>query len=163
MTDPLHTLIIGYGNPYRRDDGVAFHVINAIRRRLGLRELSIEEDGEDELGQPVDTLMLHQLLPELSPMLARYEQVIFVDAHLGVIEQTVRVVPVVEALVFEAVTHHMSPGLLLAITRQMAGTAPPGVLVSVKGIDFDFGTELSPECRQYADEAIEKIALMVAS
>jgi hydrogenase maturation protease len=151
------TLIIGFGNPYRRDDGVAFRSINDVRRHYGLRPLAREDDGEDDLGGPVDTLMMHQLLPELAPMLGRYERVIFVDAHAGSIPETVRVVPVEEDYGFQAVTHHMSPGMLLRLAREVTGAAPTGRLVSVLGYDFDFGDELSDACRDNAAEAVRGI------
>ena len=43
------TLIIGFGNLDRADDGVAFYVINALRRRLGQKALSEEDTGLEEL------------------------------------------------------------------------------------------------------------------
>ena len=155
------TLIIGYGNPYRRDDGVAYHVINALRARLDRPALALDNDGEDELGGEVDTLMLHQLLPELAPLLARYALVIFVDAHVGIIPEEVRVAAVEEAYEFQAVTHHMSPGTMLHLARDTVGVAPVGFLVSVKGEDFDFGTGLSSACRAHAVAAVEKIMEMI--
>jgi hydrogenase maturation protease len=154
-------LIIGYGNPYRRDDGVAYHIINALRARLGKPALTPVDDGEDDLGGVVDTLMLHQLLPELAPLLAGYPLVIFVDAHVGIIPEEVRVLAVEEEYGFQATTHHMSPGMMLRITRETTGAAPVGFLVSVKGEDFDFGTELSAACQANAAAAVEKIMEMI--
>lgn len=154
MAEQTRTLIIGYGNPYRRDDGVAWHIINAIRAHLGLGPLAREDDGEDQLGGAVDTLMLHQLLPELAPLFKDYGQVVFVDAHAGSIPENVRVIAVEEEYGFQAVTHHMSPGMMLRLAREVSGEAPPqGWLVSVRGADFDFGEELSEPCRAFAAEA----------
>jgi hydrogenase maturation protease len=155
--ESFRTLVIGYGNPYRCDDGVAYHIINAIREKRGQRPLTPEEDGEDELGGALDTLMLHQLLPELAPLFKDYARVIFVDAHAGGIAEEVRVIPVEEDYGFQAVTHHMSPGMMLTLARQLGGAAPHGWLVSVKGTDFDFGAELSAACAQYAAEAARRI------
>lgn len=161
MTDPKRSLIIGYGNPYRRDDGVAYHIINDLRVRTGRQPLAREDDGEDELGGPADTLMLHQLLPELAPLFKDYDQVIFVDAHAGSIPEDVRVIPVEEDYGFQAVTHHMSPGMMLSLARQVNGSAPRGWLVSVRGTDFDFGDELSEPCQAWAAEAVEKILELI--
>jgi hydrogenase maturation protease len=154
---PEKCLIIGYGNPYRRDDGVAFHVINAVRQSQGMRPLGLEEDGQDDWGQPIDTLMQHQLLPELAPLLADYHKVIFVDAHTEAFPEPLRVVPVEEHYGFHAVTHHVSPAMLLYLTRAAGGSAPLGWLVSLRGYDFDFGEELSPSCAQHLNEAVDKI------
>jgi hydrogenase maturation protease len=157
------TLVIGYGNPYRRDDGVAFHVVNDLRQTLGAPPLQPDEDGLDDLGRGVDTIMLHQLLPETAPLFADYATVIFVDAHTGVIAEDVRVIPVQEEYGFQAVTHHMSPGMLLALARAANGKVPAGSLVSIRGYDFDFGQEISEGCKVNATVAAQKILDMTKS
>ena len=154
-------LIIGYGNTYCRDDGVALYVLNAIRKRANLNILQPDEDGLDELGHPIDTIMVHQLIPELAPSLASYQKVLFVDAHKGTIPEEVRIVPVQEEYGFHAVTHHMSPGMLLTLARQNNGFAPPGFLISVKGEDFDFGLGISDSCRSHADMAIDRMLALL--
>lgn len=154
------TLVIGYGNPYRRDDGVALYIANALRRNQGLRSLEWSEDGLDDCGHPLDTVVLHQLLPEIAPMLADYDLAVFVDAHTGVIPDDIRVVPVEEEYGFQAVTHHMSPGMVMALARAARGQAPRAVLVSVRGEDFDFGEGLTEGCKARADEAVRMILTM---
>ena len=73
------TLVIGFGNIDRADDGAAFFVINALRRRLGQNPLNEDETGLEELGAKIDSVFLSQLTPELLETLAGYQQVIFVD------------------------------------------------------------------------------------
>jgi hydrogenase maturation protease len=155
------SLIIGYGNVYCHDDGVALHIINRLRTELGLRELQPDEDGLDELGHSLDTVILHQLVPEIIPVVTQYDRVVFVDAHKGTIPDDVRVIEVKEALGFHAVTHHMSPGMLLAMSRQTHHFAPVAYLISVKGEDFDFGLGLSESCRCRADSAVQKTLELV--
>ena len=150
-------LVIGYGNAYCHDDGVALYIINELRRRRGIRELQPEEDGLDDLGHEVDSIMLHQLVPEIVPVVARYQRVVFVDAHAGSIPDDVRVIRVQEEHRFHAVTHHMSPGMILNMSRETKGAAPSGYLVSVRGENFDFGLGLSERCMRRADIATEKI------
>ena len=151
------SLIIGYGNVYCHDDGVSLYIINALRKRSGLRELQPDEDGLDELGHALDTVLLHQLLPEVIPDLTPYQHLVFVDAHKGIIPDDVRVIKVQEEFGFHAVTHHMSPGMLLATIRQTHHFAPKAHLVSVKGDDFDFGLGLTEPCRLRAEVAVQKI------
>ena len=155
------SLIIGYGNVYCHDDGVALYIINTLRKNAGVRDLQPDEDGLDELGQPMDTVLLHQLLPEIIPTLSQYQRVVFVDAHQGTIPEEVRVVEVKEELGFHAVTHHMSPGMLLAMVRQTHHFAPMAYLVSVKGEDFDFGLGLSEPCRRRAEMATQRVLELV--
>jgi len=58
---------------------------------------------------------------------------------------------------FHAVTHHMSPGMILSLVRKTKNAAPSGYLVSVRGTDFDFGLGLSDPCKLCANIAIQKI------
>jgi hydrogenase maturation protease len=150
-------LLIGYGNVYCHDDGVAFYIINTLRRRWGIRELLADEDGLDELGFEIDSIVLHQLVPEIIPVVADPPLVVFIDAHTGTVPEEVRCVQVREEHRFHAVTHHMSPGMVLGMVREMKGTAPSAFLVSVRGENFDFGLGLSDRCRQNADAATQRI------
>jgi hydrogenase maturation protease len=145
------SLVIGYGNVYCHDDGVGFFLVNLLRNRFGQEALPPDEDGLDRLGQTVDTAVLHQLVPEIIPILVQYQTVFFVDAHTGSIPDEIRISEVKEEIGFHAVTHHMSPGMLLAMARQTHHRAPAGYLVSVRGDDFDFGLGLSEPCRRRAE------------
>lgn len=157
------SLVIGYGNAYCHDDGVALYVINELRRLYGIRDLQPDDEGLDELGHEFDSVMLHQLVPEVVSLVADYSLVIFVDAHLGHLPEDVRIIKVQEEHRFHAVTHHMSPGMILSLTRQAKGISPKGYLVSVKGENFNFGLGISVPCRLAADEAIKKILDLLGS
>jgi hydrogenase maturation protease len=122
-----------------------------------MRELQPDEDGLDELGRKLDSVMLHQLVPEIVPVIANYRMIVFVDAHLGTIPDEVRVVRVEEEHGFHAVTHHMSPGMILKMVREKKGFAPASYLVSVRGENFDFGFGISDKCKLSADIAIKRI------
>jgi hydrogenase maturation protease len=150
-------LLIGYGNVYCRDDGVALYVINQLRCLQGISELDTDEDGLDDLGHVFDSIMLHQLVPEIIITIAHYDMVVFIDAHLGTIPEDVRVIQVQEEHRFHAVTHHMSPGMILYMTRESKGRVPEAYLVSVRGESFDFGVGLSDRCRVSADLAVTRI------
>lgn len=152
---------MGFGNAIRRDDGVGLYVVNAVRARVGLPQLTADEDGLDDLGHPVDAVALHQLLPELADTVADYSTVVFVDAHTGTVPEDVRVVPVEEGYGFQAVTHHMSPGMLLSLARLATGSSPAGHLVSVRGESFDLGTQLTDGCRRRADEAVAEVLRLI--
>ncbi len=153
----MRALVIGYGNPSRRDDGVALAVINGLRQRLGLPFLEENQDGFDDLGGNVDTLFLQQLMPELAETLAGYERVVFVDAHVGVFPEMIRRV-VVEGNAGPAiVSHHVKPAGLLEIARHLYSGAPRGELISIRGFDFDFGDELSPRTAEAAAQVTMEI------
>jgi hydrogenase maturation protease len=153
----MNTLVIGYGNPSRRDDGVALTVINRLRQRLGLPSLQGNDDGFDDLGHDVDTLFLQQLMPELAETLAGYERVVFVDAHVGVYPQMIRRVEIVAGADRAMVSHHVRPAGLLEIARSLYGHAPSATLISIRGFDFDFGETLTPATDEAAGQAVDEI------
>ena len=151
------TLVIGFGNIDRADDGVAFQVINALRRRLGQKALSEEDTGLEELGAPVDSVFLSQLAPELMDTLTEYGQVIFVDAHVYETLEDLHCAPVVPEYAPSTFTHHLTPGALLALLKTLYGVEPAGHLVSIRGYDFDFHRNLSANTRALVESAADCI------
>lgn len=150
-------LVCGFGNLYRRDDGVGYAVVNALRERLGRPPLDPLDDGFNELGHMLDTVVLHQLVPELAETLADYDLVIFVDAHTGSVAEDIREEWLEAAYRTPFVYHQMHPATLLELARQMHGRAPVGILLSVRGHDVNFGTGLSPETAALVPHAVERI------
>ena len=151
------TLVIGFGNIDRADDGVAFEVINALRRRLGQNPLSEDETGLEELGAKIDSVFLSQLTPELMDTLVDYGRVIFVDAHVYENLENLRCAPVVPEYAPATFTHHLTPATLLALLKTLYRVEPAGHLVSIRGDDFDFHRNLSTKTRSLADAAAESI------
>lgn len=152
------TLIIGFGNIDRGDDGVAFQVINALRRRLGQKTLSEEETGLEELGETVDSVFLSQLTPELMEILVAYARVLFVDAHVYENLEDLHCAPVTPEYAPSTFTHHLTPSALLALLRTLYGAEPSARLVSIRGYDFDFHRNLSERTRAGVEPAADLIA-----
>ena len=153
----MRTLVIGYGNPSRRDDGVALVIINGLRQRLGLRRLEDNDDGFNELGHDVDTLFLQQLMPELAETIAPYDRVVFLDAHVGIYPRMIRRVDIEPSTDRAIVSHHVKPAGLVEIARRLFGHAPRAELISVRGFDFDFGEELTEETAEAARDVIDDL------
>ena len=153
----IRTLVIGFGNLDRADDGVAFHVVNALRRRLGQAALEEDNTGLEELGSDVDSVFIGQLVPEMMDLLEGYERVVFVDAHvdpaLGDLH-CAAVLPDEAGLTF---THHMSPATLLAFFKAIHDRELDGHLVSIRGRDFDFHRDLSVETVTLMEPAVDRI------
>lgn len=158
----MRVLLIGYGNASRRDDGVALHVLNRLRESWGRPALTAADDGWDELGGTRDTLFLQQLTPELAATVAQYDRVIFLDAALPAAEEAVRVERVASGYRLAAISHHLEPGALLALSERLYGKTPEGYLVSVRGADFDFGEELSPETAEAVPVAAQRVQALIA-
>lgn len=159
----MRSLVIGYGNPSRRDDGVGLRVVNELRSRWGRPGLGPLGDGWEDLGGARDSLFLQQLTPELAATVTEYDLLILVDASLAHAEEPVRVEPVTPRYQLAAISHHLDPASLLALARQLYGCAPEGLLVSVRGQDFDFGEELSAAAEAAVPEAVERVVALVAA
>lgn len=154
----MRSIVVAVGNPYRRDDGVGRHVVAGLRQRLGLSPLGPFDDGYDDLGHVVDTIVLHQMIPELAETIKDYERVVFVDAHvphLGDALREERLKPEFEAT--HLVSHQFKPGSILALAQQLYGRAPQGLLLSLPGYDFDFGEELSPPVAAMLPQIVARI------
>jgi len=150
------TLVIGYGNTDRADDGIAYYVVNELRRRLGQRPLPEQETGLSDLFGDVDSVFLRQLVPELMEAAADYHRVIFVDAHVCDDREELFCTPVAPEYESSPFTHHLTPPTFLALTAALYGRSPEGVLVSLRGRDFDFTRELSPNARTLVDPAVNE-------
>ena len=157
----IRTLVAGFGNVYRRDDGLGPAVVNALRARIGRYTLDPLDDGFDDLGHNVDTIVLHQLVPELSETVKDYDLLIFVDAHVGTIPEEMRVERIDVGYQAPLVSHQFRPSTVLALSQQMYGHAPRAVLLSLRGYDFDFGEGLSIEAERLVGPAAEKILELV--
>jgi len=151
------TLIIGFGNMDRADDGVAFAVVNALRCRLGQPALTEDHSGLEALGSPMDSIFLHQLTPDLMEVMGRYETIVFVDAHVDENMDDLYFGPVLPEQAALTFTHHMSPAMLLALLKALYGREPAGYLLSIRGYDFDFHRCLSPDTASRVEPAVERI------
>jgi hydrogenase maturation protease len=150
------TLVIGYGNPDRQDDGVAWHVLHALAIRLGLPG----PDSYEDLFPPnerLDFSFFLQLTPEMAEEIAPYQRVCFVDAHTGSIARQVQLVPLEGQFQHSPFTHHLTPQSLLSICQALYGKTPQAALLSVRGYQFEFERQLSPETAALVPEALELI------
>ena len=151
-----HTLVIGYGNPDRQDDGVAWHVLHALAIRLNLPAPDSYEE-EFPSNDRLDFTFTLQLTPEMAEQIASYERICFVDAHTGSIASEVQLVPVKSQFQHSAFTHHLTAQSLLSVCQSLYGNTPLAVLLSVRGYQFEFERELSTETATLVPEAVELI------
>jgi hydrogenase maturation protease len=157
------TLVIGYGNIHRADDGVAHHIIGLLRKRLGQAPLGENDTGLDNLGAETDSISLTQLIPELIDTLVDYDQIIFVDAHVRDDVPDLHHEMVSAEYVISAFTHHMTPAMLLALLKAIHHREPAGHIMSIRGHDFDFHDSLSASAQALVEPAVNQILRLVAS
>ena len=127
-------LIVAYGNRSRSDDGLAWHVADKLEVSLQSPEIKI--------------LRLHQLAPEVAEAVSHVEAVIFIDAAQDGLPGEIHW-NVVDALSAEAayrdvrLTHHFSPGTIVALARHLYAATPQVFSVTLTGACFDHGDTLS--------------------
>jgi hydrogenase maturation protease len=147
-------LIIGYGNPDREDDGVAWHILRELTIKLGLVPPESYEDEFPEFDA-IDFAFHLQLTPEMAEEIAEYQHVAFVDAHTGNIPEPVRLIPVESEFQHSPFTHHLTPQSLLSMCETIYGKRPDSALLSVLGHHFLFSRELSRETAALVPQAVE--------
>jgi hydrogenase maturation protease len=149
-------LLLGYGNPDREDDGVAWHILRALTTKLGL---SAPESYEDEFPEhaEIEFAFYLQLTPEMAEDVSAYDHVCFVDAHTGNIPEPVRLIDVQSEFQASPFTHHLTAQSLVSMCETIYGKKPDAALLSVLGHRFLFSRQLSEETARLVPEAVELI------
>lgn len=150
-------LIIGYGNPDRQDDGIAWHILKRCAERLGLEAPPSYEEGFPGYDGPVQFIFSLQLMPEMAEDVAKHDKVVFVDAHTGAIPDDLHIEEVSAAFQSSPLTHHFTPQSCLSLAASLYGAAPQALLISARGYYFQFTHELSPATEALIEPAVEKI------
>jgi len=133
-------LVIGYGNPGRLDDGLG----PALAARLEAMEIP---------GVTVDSD--YQLTVEDAAAVAQHDVVVFADAHVSCDPPfaLTRLEPG-DAMSFS--THHVDPGAVLALTKDLFGKTPDAFALGVRGYEFnDFGEKISTAALRNLDMSLE--------
>jgi hydrogenase maturation protease len=153
----LKTLIIGYGNIDRQDDGVAWHVLLDIMQRLGIESLDLEDEDLPLVWEDLEFQFDLQLLPEIAADLANYDRVVFIDAHTGNVAEEVHQETVSSQYQTSPFTHHLTPATLLSLCDVIHKKHPDALLVSVRGYEFQFTRALSQKTMQLVPVAGKRI------
>lgn len=153
----MSTLIFGYGNADRQDDGVAWHILRDLMHQNGLpvsEELDILFHDEK---QDVDYVFEMQLTPEIAYDLNKYDRACFIDAHTGAVPEDVHFEVVHARFQKSPFTHHLTASSLLSIAESIHHRAPETILVSVRGYEFGFSQSLSTKTANLTRQAADII------
>jgi hydrogenase maturation protease len=133
-------LVLAYGNPGRRDDGLG-PALAAALERLHLRGVTIDVD--------------YQLTVEDAAAAAAHDAVVFVDAACrGTAPFSFRRIGAETSVSFSS--HSVSPQWVLGLAQELFGAAPPGYLLGIRGYEFnEFGEGLSALARSNLVAALE--------
>lgn len=154
----IDTLLIGYGNIDREDDGAGWHIVSRVAARQGVEfpcDPSLECEAE---GGGIHYLVTLQLIPEYAELIASARRVCFIDAHTGVYPQEIHIQDVRPVFQNSPLTHHMTPETCLSLAVELFGGRPEAILVSARGYRFGFSRSLSEETERAVNQAAEWIS-----
>jgi hydrogenase maturation protease len=157
------SLVIGYGNLDRHDDGLGFYIVNRLRRHLGQKPLAFDDDGVARLGRSPDSIFIRQLVPELIETASDYDQLVFVDAHIPADLPDLMCTRVRPGEALSGFTHQLHPAAFLGLLKLLCGREPVSHLLSVMGSNFDFGRGLSANAAGLLEPAIGVILKLVGT
>lgn len=135
-----HSLVIGYGNPLRGDDGVGQRVAETVA------QWQVET---------VEVIAVHQLTPDLAASIAQVQRVIFVDAiPTSDPTATLHIQPLTPEATQSWSGHHAHPRSLLALTEALYGATPAAYWLLIPAIDVGFGETLSATAQAGVEQAL---------
>ena len=138
-------LVIGYGNPLRRDDGAGWAVVEMLA-------------GAAVDPRDATLLAVHQLTPELAEAVGAAHTAVFVDAAVDVPAGEVRWAPVDAAAARRLPMAHIAdPTGLLALAERVFGGRADGQLVTIGAGDLGVGEGLSPPVRAAAERVAARL------
>lgn len=138
-----HTLVIGYGDPLRGDDGAGYMAAELLRTRLKNPAVSIVSE--------------QQLQPEMMQGIAGAKLVIFIDASVSGRAGKYHRIPLRPAPVCGRFTHHATPEALLAGAQAAFGHTPEAVHYLIPGRFFEAGQEMTPSVRRAVNDLVEAL------
>lgn len=143
-------LVVGYGNTLRTDDGVGRHAAERLANDPRL-------DG-------VAVIACHQLTPELALDVSRAAVVVFMDASYGSSAGTLTIERMEPTTRTETgSSHQLGPWGLVALARDLYGSAPPDVFVVGVGVESVLlGDRLSPAVEVALPRLVDAVAELVA-
>jgi hydrogenase maturation protease len=151
----MKTILIGYGNPDRQDDGAAWHTLLKVAKAI---HYPIPESFSTcflPLNQSVDLVSMLQLTPEIAEAIAGYDRVFFIDAHTGDQSEDLMLTKVEPCFQHSPLTHHFTPQSCMEIVHSIYHKDPEAWLISIKGYLFEFEDKLSEPAVRTVDQAVQ--------
>ncbi|MGO4871763.1 MAG: hydrogenase maturation protease [Roseiarcus sp.] len=144
-----NTLIIGYGNPLRGDDGVGQAVARAFEAEAAI--------------EGADVVSCRQLTPELAERFAAADLVVLVDAEAGLEPGGVRITRLQAATALSsAFGHHVDPRELLHMAGKLYGGSPEAYLVTVGASSLALSEGLSAAVTAALPDVIATVRRLAA-
>ena len=148
---PVETLVIGYGNTLRADDGAGPAVIEKLTSILPRR-----------LAQKVQLISCGQLTPELAVDIAPCQRIIFIDASMALPAGSISINPVQEECGAVRMGHYSTPGTVLAMARSAFGAHPHAWVAAIGCQRVEISDKLTPRVATAVDRLARHVYHAIA-
>jgi hydrogenase maturation protease len=138
-TQAPRTLVLGIGNPGRRDDGLGAAAVERLKKRR-LRGVACDAN--------------YQLNVEDALACADHDIVVFVDAARK-LRKPFTFTRVRPAAGLPALSHALEPGAVLAVSAGLYGKTPEARLLAIRGHSFAMGEGLTERAERDLSLALE--------
>jgi hydrogenase maturation protease len=120
-------LVLGIGNPGRRDDGLGAAAVERLKKRR-LRNVTCDAD--------------YQINLEDALACAGHDVVVFIDAGRG-LRKPFAFMEVGPPTAMPAMSHALGPAAVLAVAAELYGKRPEARILAIRGHDFSIGEGLT--------------------
>lgn len=129
------TLIYGYGNAGRMDDGIGERFVELIDKWIA-----------EEKIENIFTDCNYQLNIEDSATIAEYERVIFVDASIVEDVENFKLETIIpNDATIEFTMHAVSTSYVVDLCQKIYNKTPEAYVLHVKAYEFEFKEEMTPK------------------
>jgi hydrogenase maturation protease len=142
----MKTLIYGYGNPGRQDDGLGNVMIDKVDQWL-------EEEGITH----IETDSNYQLNIEDADAISDKDLVVFVDASIEEIDDFILTKVEPSDATIEFTMHAVSTSFVLDLCKKIYNKNPETYLIHIKGYEWDFKEGLTPKAEENLNKAFKAI------
>ena len=133
------TLLIGIGNSAREDDGLGWAFVERV-----------EQEGLFS----GDCLYRFQLNLEDAELIAKYKQVVFIDAHKSNLTNGFQLHECQANAEAGFSTHQLAPECVLYLCQQLYNTHPVALILGIQGYRWELNEGLSSKAQQNLQKAI---------
>ncbi len=147
----MKALIYGYGNPGRKDDGLAIELIKRLEdwaTKLGLYHIDFETN--------------YQLNIEDAHLLSKYDIAVFADASNEAINgfKISRVEAEITSLSFTM--HEVSVSYILKLCNELFNKNPKTYLLHIKGHEWQLEEGLTPKANETLLDAVRFMQMILS-
>jgi hydrogenase maturation protease len=133
----IETLLIGYGNVLRGDDGAGPALIELLEKLL-----------PERIAETVQLTACTQLTPELAVDIARVRRVLFIDASSMLKPGRITIQRVNPALTPALMGHHFTPETVMAMAQHAFGACSSAWMIAIGAETMELHGQLTTRVAQ---------------